>query len=423
MIAGVSADVVATVAPGTFRLLVISSDTYPPTRVDVSVLFGEELASRGHQIDWILQSEAECKRGYVTPWGRSKVWVTPADRGTQLLSRIRKHVLGVIHDIRLFGLLRTGQYDAIEVKDKFLSGVFALIAAKLYDKKFIFWLSYPFPEHYKARARDGTAPYPWLYRLRGAAFGWLLYRLLLPRADHIFVQSEQMRRDIHAEGIPLTKLTAVPMGMRTTGASAAPTAVARRIPAGQRNFLYLGSLGRERRIDFLLRVLNIVGQKMPDVKLYLVGKAEHDDDEMFLRTEARRLDVEDRVIFVGQLPQPEALQYVREADVCVSPFFNTPILNSTSPTKLVEYMAMGKPVVANTHPEQQLVIEESGGGYCVPYDEQAFADAIIALLQSPDSARIMGENGRRYVHDRRSYGKIADRVERELQRVLARADR
>src|SRR6202000_624421 len=45
-----------------FRLLVLSSDPFPPTRVDVSVLFGEELAGRGHQIDWILQSEADLDR-------------------------------------------------------------------------------------------------------------------------------------------------------------------------------------------------------------------------------------------------------------------------------------------------------------------------------------------------------------------------
>ncbi len=42
------------------------------------------------------------------------------------------------------------------------------------------------------------------------------------------------------------------------------------------------------------------------------------------------------------------------------------ILRAASPTKLVEYMAMGKAVVANDHPEQKRVIEESGAGYCVP---------------------------------------------------------
>ena len=100
-----------------------------------------------------------------------------------------------------------------------------------------------------------------------------------------------------------------------------------------------------------------------------------------------RLGLQSSVVFVGQLPQAQALKFVREADVCSSPFFPTPILRSASPTKLVEYMAMGKAVVANDHPEQKRVIEESGAGYCVPYEEQPFADAIVRLLKDPEGAR------------------------------------
>ncbi len=419
------------------RMLVISSDTFPPTRVDVAVLFGEELAARGHQIDWILQSEAHLDHGFATPWGGGTVWVTPVDRRPSLYSRIRKHVMGVWHDARLFALLRSGRYDLIEVKDKFLSGLLALGAARWYRRKFVFWLSYPFPEHYLSRARDGTAPYPLLYRLRGTAFAVLLYRILLPAADHVFVQSEQMRRDVHEHGIPLDKMTAVPMGVRITRAPVADTLdtgasphqaefavgahtlpLRRRIPPEHASFLYLGSLGRERRIDFLLRVLQRVRRQAADAKLYLVGKAEYAAEEQFLVEEARRLGVQDAVVFTGQLPQAEALEYVREADVCVSPFYTTPILNSTSPTKLVEYMLMGKAVVANEHPEQQLVIEESGAGYCVAYDEEAFAQAILALLRAPELAREMGERGRRYVLERRSYEVIANQVERQLLQIV-----
>src|SRR6266481_3771310 len=74
-----------------FRLLVISSDPYPPSRVDVSVLFGEELTARGHTIDWLLQSEAPCDRSYVASWGGGRVWVAAADRRPGLLSALRKH--------------------------------------------------------------------------------------------------------------------------------------------------------------------------------------------------------------------------------------------------------------------------------------------------------------------------------------------
>ena len=405
-----------------FRLLVLSSDPFPPSRVDVSVLFGEELAGRGHRIDWILQSEADCDRGYVTQWGGGTVWVAATNSRNSLLSRLAKHFAGIWNDARVFSLLRGGRYDAIEVKDKFIGGVFALVAARLFRKRFVYWLSFPFPEFYLTKARDGLAPYPLLYRLRGLGFRVMLYRILLPAADHVFVQSEQMRRDIAAEGIPLDKLTAVPMGIKLDGGMQAPAPSSRsRIPEGQRCFMYLGTLGRERRIDFVLRTLVRVLRTEPDVKLYLVGKGEQPGDEEFLREEAQRLGIAASVVLTGQLPRQEALQYVQDADVCVSPFYPTPVLNSTSPTKLVEYMAMGKAVVANTHPEQKLLIDQSGCGYCVPYDEDAFADAIVKLLRAPEMARAMGERGRRYVIEHRSYGVIANNVERAMLRVAGKS--
>jgi glycosyltransferase involved in cell wall biosynthesis len=402
-----------------FRMLVVAADTYPPTRVDISSLFGKHLAKRGHKIDWILQSEAPCRKTQVVPWGGGHVWVGPTNLGTSLVSRIAKHALGILHDLRLFQQLARGGYDIVEVKDKFISGIFAVIAARIFGTRFIYWLSYPFPESYLYRANEVHGLYRLLYRIRGATFKILLYRLLLPMADHVFVQSEQMRQDVAREGVPITKMTAVPMGVDIDAESSFTSMKKdRAIPEGERSILYLGTLAKVRRLDFLVRVLAKVREQLPGVKLYVVGRGDDPGDEELLIAEARRLNLLHALVLVGQLPRPAALVYVRDTDVCVSPFYPTPILNSTSPTKLVEYMAMGKAVVANDHPEQRLVIEESQAGYCVPWDEEAFATAIVRLLKDTDEARRMGERGSRYVADRRAYDVIADLVEHELVKLL-----
>jgi glycosyltransferase involved in cell wall biosynthesis len=400
------------------RLLVVSSDTYPPSRVDVSVLFGEELAGRGHRIDWILQSQAPCETAYVAQWGGGRVWVGPTDNGRSLYDGVRKHVRGIFNDLRLFSRMRSGEYAAIEVKDKFVSGLLGSLAAWIYRKHFIYWLSYPFGEEYLLKARDGSARYRLLYAIRGYFFKFVLYRILLRVADHVFVQSEQMRRDVAAEGIPLDKMTAVPMGIKARNFATLDNRPRSRIPERERCFLYLGTLNRVRRLDFLVRVLARVRDSVADAKLYIIGRGDHPDDEKLLLDEAERMGVSAALIMVGQLPQADAFHYIREADVCVSPFYPTPVLNSASPTKLVEYMAMGKAVVANDHPEQRLVIEQSGGGYCVPWDEDAFAGAIVRLLESPEEAMRMGQAGRTYALEQRSYHRIADEVEDVLKRVV-----
>ena len=402
------------------RVLVVSSDTFPPTRVDVSVLFGKELAGRGHRFDWILQSEGACARSYVTSWGGGRAWVGATDLGASLISRLKKHALGIRNDLRLIGLVRRNRYDAVEVKDKFLAGAIAAIACRMFRTRFIYWLSYPIPEHYLMRAKDGTAPYPLLYEVRGRVFKWLLYGWLLPAAEHVFVQSEQMREDVAAEGIPTEKITAVPMGISAEICAVATSSATRRVlPPGVPCVLYLGTLDKVRRLDFLIRVIARVRTSVPGVRLYLVGQGVHPEDEPFLKQEVSRLGLESSVVFVGQLPQKDAMQYVIEADVCTSPFYPTWVLRSASPTKLIEYMALGKAVVANDHPEQRRVIEESGAGLCVPYDEERFAEAIVTLLEDPQTARSMGARGRRYALEKRSYGVIADVVERRMMEIAA----
>ena len=112
------------------------------------------------------------------------------------------------------------------------------------------------------------------------------------------------------------------------------------------------------------------------------------------------------------------MAYVRDANVCVSPIYPSPMFNAASPTKLIEYMAMGKPVVANEHPEQSMVIEQSGAGYCVAWDEDAFAEAIVRLLNAPELATEMGERGRRYVAEHRAYDKLTDLVEKQLLALI-----
>ncbi len=401
-----------------FNYLIISADTYPPFRVDVTELFAEEMVNKGHNIDWILQSEEACNKSYVTEWRSSRVFVGATDNGESRLSRIKKHLMGVANDFKVFKLTSTNNYDFIQVKDKFLSALFAIIAAKLNNCRFVYWLSYPFPEASIYEARAGIARYSALYLIRGYAFKFILYRIIAKFSDHIFVQSEQMKKDVMANGVPEDKLTPVPMGISLK--------MFQQVNAGENvdcnheklMIVYLGTLLGTRKLDFLIRAFAIVNKAIPATELYMIGSTEQQRDIELLENEAKIFDIQDNVIFTGNLPRNEALDYVKKADVCVSPFYPTPILNSTSPTKLIEYMALRKPVVANDHPEQSLVIRESGAGICVPYNEQAFAQAIIDILSDKELAIAMGDKGYNYVTQYRTYKHLSQIVEDRYRKLL-----
>jgi glycosyltransferase involved in cell wall biosynthesis len=245
--------------------------------------------------------------------------------------------------------------------------------------------------------------------LRGHVGRFLLYKVILPRADLVFVQSDRMRDNVAAQGVPAERMVPVPMGVskqvlaslegRRHGNVVGPSV------------LYLGTTIRMRQLETIVKAFRSVVDALPNATLYFVG-GENEADIEFLRSEARALELEERVVFTGPLARDEAFSYVRAADVCLSPFRPHPVLDVASPTKLVEYMSFAKPVVVNEHPEQAQVVSASGCGLVVPWDAGRFAAAMIELLGDPARAAAMGQKGRAYVERQRSYEVIAAQVER-----------
>lgn len=403
------------------RILFVTSDRYPPFRPAARAIFGEGLVARGHVIDWLIQAEKDCMTSYQTPYGNGTAYIAATNDGSTRWKRLKKHLLDLVNDLRMFRLISQNQYDLIQVKDKYLSALLAIVAGKIGKVRFFYWLAYPHGEASLYEAKEDIARYRYFYLLRGYFFKFVLYRIILPASDHIFVQSEQMKQDIAREGIPLTKMTPVPgsLNLADIPYSTVKDNLISDRPVGDRNVVYLGTLLRTRHLDFIVRVHAKVISTHPNAKLILVGKGEMPEDEMLLITEAERLGILESVVFVGHQPMSKAWEYIRNADVCLSPYYPTPILNSTSPTKLIEYMSMGKAVVGNDHPEQNLVISESGAGFCVPWDEEDFSKAISALLDDQNLASEMGARGRRYVEQHRTNTIMTTKIERQYYRMCS----
>jgi glycosyltransferase involved in cell wall biosynthesis len=376
------------------------------------------MGKKGHEVDWILQAADGRAGGGARPYGSGTAYVAAANDGLSRFARVRRCCADIRNDFRVFGLLASRDYALVQIKDKYIGALIAIAAAKLYRVPVFYWLAYPHGEASLYAARTGVARYPVFYRLRGLVQKWLLYRVIMPACAHVFVQSEQMRADVAREGIPREKMTAVPSSVDIGEIDAACTPRGRSAPRGEQTIVYLGTLLRERRLDFLVLCLLRVLAHVPDAKLVLVGSGESPEDEAWLWREAGRAGVSRAMTITGRLPGPAAWQHVRDAAVCVSPYYPTPILLSTSPTKLVEYMALGKAVVASEHPEQSEVIEHSGGGMVCRWNVAEFADAMVRLLRDPATRTAMGRAGRRYVEQWRAHSVMVERVERRYRDLL-----
>ena len=129
---------------------------------------------------------------------------------------------------------------------------------------------------------------------------------------------------------------------------------------------------------------------------------------------AQRRCPEGAIVFFDARPMREAWRAIGAAALGVSPIPPGPLHDVSSPTKAVEYLALGLPVVGNAIPDQRHVIERSGGGLVCAFTAEAFAEAICALLRDPDGARARGSLGRRWVLQERAYTTLAAQLAPQL---------
>lgn len=399
-------------------MLYFVREAYPTFRPDVDTLFFDELLSRGHRIDFVMQSAKGDSDEDVHLIETGRVLLGKTDVGRGVWHKTRRVVLAFAHDIRSSIRMRAKDYDCVQFKDKFLSAAIGIAIARTKRMKVFFWLSFPFPESRQAGAKPRTIKSLPLYG-RGVVEDILLYRYILPRCAHVFVQSAQMSRDLQARGVPPAKMTVVPMGVDLAQFKIGP-AQRESAAADAPTIGYLGTLGAERQLVVLIDMLGCLRKDFGlRANLLLVGEGNGPEDRRILQRRAAELGVEQFVRITGFLPRERALAELNAADVCISPFYPTPILLSTSPTKLVEYMALGKPVVANDHPEQSLIIEQSNAGACVPWGASSFAEAIARIMQMPPAEqRALGHRGRRWVEENRTYTKIANDLEQRYVSLL-----
>ncbi|SEQ34930.1 glycosyltransferase [Nitrosomonas ureae] len=399
------------------KMLYIVEDRFPPFRADVVELFAKQMPDRGHQIDWLMQRGPDALNLLSpTDWLGNIVYLTPRSKWQGLFGRILNNLLGMQGDLMILFLAFKNRYDVIQVRDKFFASLIAWLAARLTGARFTYWMSYPFAESKLYQAHNKLVPHHRLVWLKGQLIRNLLYKIILPAADHIFVQSDRMKEDVVQEGISPDKMTAVPMGIRADQVGKAEDARAPNMHSPL--LLHLGIIMQLRQSEMLVRVLQQVRLRYPDARLLYVGDGQLPSDRQAVEKEASRVKLSKAVTVTGFMPMETAWELVEQADICFSPFYPVPVLLSTSPTKLVEYMAMAKCIVANEHPEQCQVMEESGIGRCVPWGEQSFADEVCKLLDDPERARTLASRGPDWVRKYRTYDVIADHVESQYKKLL-----
>ena len=160
---------------------------------------------------------------------------------------------------------------------------------------------------------------------------------------------------------------------------------------------YVGVMGAQEGIDLLLRsVRHIVRETgRDDVQFALVGGGTSLEE---MRTYAKELGIEDYVNFTGRVPDREMLEVLNTADVCVNPDIANEMNDKSTMNKIMEYMALGKPIVQFDLTEGRFSAQDASL-YAAKNDEVDFAGKILELLDDPQRREEMGRVGRHRVEN------------------------
>jgi len=398
---------------GRLRFLFATAETHPTHRADVRVLFGKFLPTFGIDSDLVAASP---RLPDPPRWGGGRL----------LTVRFRSKIGLILGDlalqVSLFWRCFRG-YDGLIVRDKPMLGLIGLAAARLARIPFVYWMSFPMPEAFLEISRNADGSVPWVRRIyagtRGRVGAWCLYRLIVQRADFLFVQSPVMLEELRERGLSHSRAMPVPMGVDIEALST-PTHPRGAQPdscAGRRSAVYLGTLSRlrHRELELMVDAAKIVGQRYPDFVLLVIGESDTESEKGWLSRYAEAHGAAPWVRFVGWLPYDQGVSLASTCTMGLSPFPRGRLFESASPTKAIEYLALGLPVVCNDQPDQARVVRESGAGLCVDLTAESFASAILKLLDAPENARALGRAGRSWVSEHRDYRRLAGAVASALR--------
>ena len=290
--------------------------------------------------------------------------------------------------LSLLVYLREG-FDVIHAANPPDTLVFIAAAYKLLGKRFVYDHHDLVPELYYARlAGRGN---------RLTHFGLLvLEKLSLRYADQVIATNESYRAmEMERGGVRPERITIVRNGPELNSRQMIEPDPGLR-QKGKTIIGYVGVMGFQDGVDYLLRALHhlVYDLGRRDVFCVLIGGL--GSAQPSLRRLATQLGLDDYVWFTGWVSDADLLRYIASADICVDPDPSNPFNDRSTMTKMLEYMAQGKPIVAFDLPEHRFTAQ-AAAMYARPSDELEFARAVAQLMDDPARRQAMGVFGRRRV--------------------------
>ena len=164
---------------------------------------------------------------------------------------------------------------------------------------------------------------------------------------------------------------------------------------------YLGVIGKQEGIPYLLEAAHYIRNELhrDDICYGIVGGGTSLEE---LKTLSVSMGIDDIVTFTGRAPDDVMLDYLNTADICVNPDEYNPMNDKSTMNKVLEYMALGKPIVQFDLTEGKYSAKEASV-YANPNDAVDMGKKIVELLDNPQKRQEMSVYGRKRIVEELSW--------------------
>lgn len=254
-----------------------------------------------------------------------------------------------------------------------------------------------------------------LHRLLKAVASFL-YR----KSNHIVVVTPAFKDYLTRHwDIPQSKISVVENGVETDLFAPREQTALRASLAVEEKFVvsYVGTMGMAHGLETLVNAAAVLQSARPDVVFLLVGEGA-DKERIKALVEQRGLH---NVRFVDQQPREVIPDFIAASDACLVLLKKTDLFKTVIPTKMLEFMSCGRPVILGVEGQARQILQEANGGIAIePENVEGLVNAVTALADDPQGRAQMGSKARKYIVERYSREKTAKEYVTVLEELLGR---
>ena len=246
------------------------------------------------------------------------------------------------------------------------------------------------------------------------AVAGFLYR----SCEHIVVVTPAFREDLVSKwSMPSEKISIVENGVETdlfTPDGGKDTAKSALGIQGRFVVSYIGTLGLAHGLSTVLQGAAQLQATLPEIVFLFVGEGADKERLVSLARDKGLLNV----LFLPQQPREKIPSIIRASDVCLVPLRKADVFKTVIPTKMLEFMACGRPVILGVDGQARQVLDEAQAGVFVePENQVALVQAIKHLYQDSTLRQTLGRNGRNYIVEHLSREQTAKLYTTVLEKV------